>query len=132
MRGLDTNVLLRYFTVDDPVQARIAADLISGAEGQGERLHISTITLCEMVWGLRKFYRVRRDSIASMIESLLDTSTFEIQDRDLVRRALDNYRGGKADFADYLIGWQDRRAGCSETLTFDGGLKGADGFHFLG
>jgi predicted nucleic-acid-binding protein len=132
MRGLDTNVLLRFFTQEDPEQARIATDLISGAEDQGERLHISTIALCELVWVLRSAYRIRRDGIVSTIESLLGANTFEIQDRDLVRRALESYRSGKADFADYLIGWQDRRAGCSETLTFDGGLKGTDGFHFLG
>ena len=132
MRGLDTNVLVRFFTADDPEQARVAADLISAAEDQGERLHISTIVLCELVWGLRSVYRVRRDGIISAIESLLGANTFEVQDRDLVRRALDSYRSGKADFADYLIGWENQRAGCSATLTFDGGLKGADGFHFLG
>lgn len=132
MKGLDTNVLLRFFTQEDPEQARIATALILAAEEQGERLHVSTIALCELVWVLRSAYRIRRDGIISTIESLLSSSTFEIQDRDLVRRALDTYKIGKADFADYLIGWQDRRAGCSETLTFDGGLKGADGFQVLG
>jgi len=132
MKGLDTNVLLRYIAADDPDQTRIASDLISDAEVRGELLFISAIALCELVWGLRSAYRVRRDGIVSVIESLLGASTFEIQDRDLVRRALDSYRSGKADFADYLIGWQNRKAGCSETLSFDGDLKGADGFHLLG
>jgi predicted nucleic-acid-binding protein len=132
MRGLDTNVLVRFFAQEDPEQARIATNLISGAEDQGERLHISTIALCEMVWVLRSAYRIRRDGIVSAIESLLGANTFEVQDRDLVRHALDRYRSGKADFADYLIGWENQRAGCSATLTFDGDLKGTDGFHFLG
>jgi predicted nucleic-acid-binding protein len=48
-----------------------------------------------------------------------------------VRRSLDEYRAGRADFADYLIGWQNRKAGCSETVTFDGKLGRAAGFAIL-
>ncbi len=131
MRGLDTNVLLRSLTSDDPGQARVATDLISDAEARGERLFISVITLCELVWGLKSIHRVRRDGIAVVVDSLLGTSMFEIQDRDLVRRALDSFRDGKADFSDYLLGWQNRKAGCSDTVTFDRGLEGADGFQVL-
>ena len=36
MRGIDTNVLLRYIAADDPEQTRIAAGLIVAAEQAGD------------------------------------------------------------------------------------------------
>jgi predicted nucleic-acid-binding protein len=132
MRGIDTNVLLRYIATDDPEQTRIAASLMAAAEENGDLYHISTIALCELIWALRgNKYRVRRDGIASTVENLLSSSVFEIQDRDLVRFALEDYRNGEADFADYLIGWQNRHAGCTETVTFDRDLEGTAGFDYL-
>lgn len=132
MKGLDTNFLVRYFVADEPKQTQIVADLIAKAEERNERLFVSTIALCELVWTLRSAYRIGRQEIISAIEALLGSAVFTIQDRDLVRRALDHCRSGTADFSDYLLGEQDRKAGCIETLTFDGELKGATGFRVLG
>jgi predicted nucleic-acid-binding protein len=52
-------------------------------------------------------------------------------DTNLLVRSLEEYRQGRGDFADYLIGWQNRRAGCTDTVTFDRKLKKASGFAFL-
>ena len=55
----------------------------------------------------------------------------EVIDRDRFREALEAYRTGRADFADYLIGATNRAAGCDETVTFDRRLRGAAGFRNL-
>ena len=129
MRGLDTNVLLRAVTGDDPVQSLLASRLLTEAEMSGERFHVSTTVLCELVWALRGgAYRQGRDGIVETLEALLASGLFEVQQRDLVRRALDDYREGPGDFADYLIGWQDDAAGCAGTLTFDRKLEECDRF----
>ena len=65
------------------------------------------------------------------LERLLETRVFAVQDRDLVRRALEQYREGPGDFADYLLGWQNRAAGCDDTVTFDANLATAPGFASL-
>lgn len=129
MRGLDTNVLLRVVTADDPIQSPLASRLFEEAEASGERFHVSTTVLCELVWALRSgAYRQGRDAIVHALETLLASGLFEVQHRDLVRRALDEYRDGPGDFADYLIGWQDHVAGCAGTLTFDRKLEDCDRF----
>jgi predicted nucleic-acid-binding protein len=130
VRGLDTNVLLRPLTQDDPAQAAVVRALFQAAEEQGEHFHVSTIVLCEVCWILRG-YDYSRAEIAEALEKLLATPLFEIQDRELVRRALREYRTGRGDFADYLIGWQNRQAGCSDTVTFDGKLGRTPGFAVL-
>ena len=133
MRGLDTNVLVRFVTRDDPQQAQAAHDLISQAEREGESLHISTVVLCGLVWVLAgPTYQFDRTSIAALLDEMLKARAFVFQARERMRRALDLYRGGGADFADYLIGEENRQAGCTDTLTFDRRLREAPGFAFLG
>ncbi len=44
---------------------------------------------------------------------------FETENPDVIRRALDAFVKGKADFADDLIAEVNVAAGCSSTLTFD-------------
>ena len=132
MRGLDTNVLVRFLTADDPEQAEAALRLVAIADSTGEPLHISTIVLAELVWVLRGgCYARTREEVADALGALLDATVFEIQDRDLVRRAVTAFRAGPADFSEYLIGEHDRRAGCTSTLTFDRRLAGSTGFEEL-
>jgi predicted nucleic-acid-binding protein len=129
VRGLDTNVLVRFLTADDPLQSETSRRLIDGAEATGERLHLSALVLAELVWVLRgSRYALSRSEVADILDDLLDTAVFEIQDRDHVRAATSAFRRGPADFSDYLIGEADRKAGCTETLTFDRRLASTDGF----
>lgn len=131
MRGLDTNILVRFFVQDDPEQTAVVQRLFEHTEREGGRLHVTAITLCELVWVLGNVYRMKRPQIYAALESLFDIRLLEIQDRELVRRALVDSRTSKAEFSDHLIGWQNRRAGCIDTITFDRGLRTAPGFTFL-
>jgi len=132
VRGLDTNVLLRYLMADDPEQSPIARTLLDAAEARGDRFFLSLVALCELCWTLRgKPCSLDRQGIASIVGKLLETRLFELQERDLVRRALTDFQQGRADFADYLIGWLSWSAGCPDTVSFDGKLDGAKGFSLL-
>jgi predicted nucleic-acid-binding protein len=132
VRGLDTNVLLRLLTRDNPAQAEQVDTLFAAAERAGERFFVSVIALSELSWTLRgRPYSLARSEIAAALEGLLDTTSIEVQDRGLVRRALADFQDGRADFADYLLGWQSRKAGCDDTLTFDRKLNGTAGFSIL-
>lgn len=132
MRGLDTNVLVRYVVADDPEQSALVKELFERAEAAKERFFVSSIALCELAWVLRSApYHLDRSAVAAVLASLLGTSLFEIQYRDLTRRALADFQAGPADFSDYLLGWLSWRAGCKETITFDRKLKQTAGFTML-
>jgi predicted nucleic-acid-binding protein len=131
MTGLDTNVLVRYLTQDDPVQARKANALIDGAIGQGHRLHLDVVVLCEVVWVLRGAYEFDKATVAGAIENILDAAQFSIDDRDLLREALDAFRRGQGDFADYVLGLRNRKVGSAATATFDRALKKSVLFRLL-
>lgn len=131
MRGLDTNILVRHLLQDDPHQVEVVRNLFKEGTERNERYHIPSIVLCELVWVLRSVHRLGRDKICSTLGSVFSVSSFEIQDRDLAERALEEYQAGPGDFADYLIGWQNHRARCDDTLSFDSDLRGHPGFTVL-
>jgi predicted nucleic-acid-binding protein len=129
--GLDTNVLVRYLTQDDAAQARRANALLADAVARGDRCFVGVVVLCELAWVLRGAYDFDKATIVTTLERILATVQFEIDDKDVVRRALEDYRTGKADFADYMIGHCCQEAGGSATATFDRRLKGNKMFRVL-
>lgn len=131
MRGIDTNVLVRYLTQDNAAQSKAVDALVKAAAAGGEPLHVDDVVLCETVWVLRAAYSQDKASIADVLEKVLATSQFSFDDRDLLTRALSDFRNGKGDFADYVIGRRNRRAGCDRTATFDRSLKGSGSFTVL-
>jgi len=121
--GLDTNVLVRYLTQDDPRQSRRANALVAEAVAGGERLFVGAVVLCELVWVLRGPYALDKAEVVTSLERILATAQLEIDQKDLVRGALEDYRIGSGDFADYVIGRRGQEAGCEQTATFDRRLK---------
>jgi predicted nucleic-acid-binding protein len=131
MRGLDTNVLIRYLTLDDKEQAVLAVREIDAAAASGERLLIQPLVLCEMVWVLESAYRFGKQEILTILERILMTAQFEIANKDIVWAALSDYRHGRADFSDYYVGRANEKQGASLTLTFDKALRGDPRFRLL-
>jgi predicted nucleic-acid-binding protein len=127
MRGLDTNVLVRYLTQDDEAQSRTANALIERSLEGGERLHVDAIVLCELVWVLRSSYRFERSEVAGALDALI-ASSLSMPDRDRLREAAARYRKGPGDFSDYLIALTHRDAGCETTVTFDRGHRKTPAF----
>jgi predicted nucleic-acid-binding protein len=131
MIGLDTNVLVRYLTQDDPGQSREAADEIEKGLAAGHMFFIADILLCELVWVLEAAYGYERREIVPVLENILRTRQFQFENKDLLWKSLADYRAKKGDFADHVIGQASHKAGCRETLTFDSGLKSNSIFRVL-
>lgn len=118
MIGLDTNVLVRYFTQDDPDQAEKATTLIESLTTEQPGF-ITQIVLVELTWVLTGAYGINRKEITNLIETILRTKEFTIEAAQTVWKALYLYTGSTADFADCLIERLGREAKCEYTATFD-------------
>jgi len=132
MIGLDTNILVRLFVMDDARQAEKAAAYIRRAETEGKKCFINPVVLCELVWVLESAYEYGKPEIAGLLEKMLMIKQFDIDSKDIVRQAVHDYRHGNADFADYLIGRINKHKGCEQTVTFDKALKGVGLFEVVG
>lgn len=131
MKGLDTNVLVRYLVRDDLRQAATADREIHACAAAGEKMILQPVVLCELIWVLESAYGYQKQELVPILERILRTSQFEIAQRDAVWRALAEYRAGKGDFSDYLLAESNHQAGATETLTFDKALKGSSRFRLL-
>lgn len=131
MIGLDTNVLVRYLVQDDPEQARKASSVIARHCTRESPGFINRIVLCELVWVLEDAYGYSKEAIAGVLEKVLRTNQFQIEDVQVAWTALRQYQKGKADFSDCLLVAVNRQAGCDRTVTFDRQAGKLAGFELL-
>jgi predicted nucleic-acid-binding protein len=94
--AIDTNVLVRVVTNDDPNQARRALRLMGS-----DRIFISRTVLLEAAWVLRHAYGVDDAAIGRTFATLAGVGSVDIEGRSDVLRALAWHAGGM-DFADAL------------------------------
>jgi predicted nucleic-acid-binding protein len=119
MHGLDTNVLVRYLTQDDPVQSRKATEIVERRLTPEHPGFISLITMVETVWVLASVYGLNDGEVATAVERMLQADTLSIQNEQQVFTAMVALRRGRGAFADAVIGAVGAWAGCDSTLTFD-------------
>lgn len=119
MRGIDTNVLVRFIVQDDKAQGALARKLIENRCSAERPAHLPLIVLCELAWVLDSAYGYSRDEIATTLRQVLMTDCFDIEEHALAWQALRDFGDGRADYADYLIARLNRQRGCDTTFTFD-------------
>jgi predicted nucleic-acid-binding protein len=117
MIGIDTNVLLRLFTDDNPRQTSASTAALL-AQGPGS-VRVSVIVLTELVWTLGRYYKIPKVEVIAMAENLLSREELVIESRGEALEALEAYRSTKADFGDCFIAVLNQVAGAVPTLTFD-------------
>ena len=112
MIALDTNVLVRVLTRDDPEQAALAAEVM-----KSDDLFVCKTVLLELEWVLRFAYRFGRPAIAHALRHLLGLSRLLVEDDKAVVSSLAAYEAGM-DFADALH-LSSSAQGVTELATFD-------------
>jgi predicted nucleic-acid-binding protein len=116
--GLDTNVMVRYLTEDDPLQSAAAARLIDSLSASSPGF-ISLAVVVELVWVLQACYCADRDNLAQVLEKLLRSRELVVEQVELAWQALHRFSASRADFADCLIERTAHAAGCDHIATFD-------------
>ncbi len=112
MLAVDTNVVVRYLTGDDPVQSAKARSLFESTP-----VWISTTVLLETAWVLRKGRGYRPDQIAWSFRLMAGRSTVTLQSPEVLARALS--WTGRLDFADAMHLAEAEAAGIDTLTTFD-------------
>ena len=130
MRGVDTNILVRYIVADDPAQLRAATRFIEHECSPQEPGFINRVVLAEVVWVLESSYRLPRSAVVSALRMLFDTNQLSIEDAEDARAALREYEDG-AGFSDSLIAAANARLGCEYTATLDRRAAGRSGFRLI-
>ena len=122
MRAVDTNVLVRMITRDDPRQAaRSDAFVATGA-------WVSMLALTEAAWVLTSVYDMSPAQLATSVRMLLDHQQLTLQDPELIESALETFTAKPTiGFSDALLLELARRAGHLPLGTFDRNVSRLDG-----
>lgn len=132
MIGLDTNVVIRYLVQDDKKQSAAATRFIEKSLTTDSPGYINHITLCEIVWVLQRCYGVKKQQVREIIEGLLTTKQFIVENVEVAWRSLRAFDANDAEFCDALIGQANIHGGCEHTVTFDKKAASLPGFDLLG
>jgi predicted nucleic-acid-binding protein len=119
MIGLDTNIVVRYLTQDDPVQSKQATDIFERQLNDEAPGFISIVAMVETAWVLERAYRLGSEEIATAIERLLQADTLMIENEQIVFSAMTALKDRLGSFSDSVIAALGTEAGCTHTLTFD-------------
>jgi len=110
---LDTNVLVRLATKDDPDQAAQALHALQKAS----LIAVPTPALCEMVWVLLRGYRYTPAQVAHALRALLQVRQVVCHTPAVLAGLVMLEAGG--DFADGVIAFEGGLLGGTEFVSFD-------------
>jgi predicted nucleic-acid-binding protein len=94
MIGLDTNILIRYLTQEDPVQSSKATDIIEHRLSAANPGFVSVVTMAEAVWVLDRAYGLTDAEIAAAIERMLQVEVLVVESEQEVFAAMVTLKQG--------------------------------------
>ena len=116
---LDTNVLVRALTNDDPEAALRGRALVDELEAGERRVLMSPLVLFELIFTLQRGYKAPREFIARSVAQLVSLGTVEMTGKQLFLQALEEYRESSVGFADIYNSHYARAAGVSCVYSWD-------------
>jgi predicted nucleic-acid-binding protein len=116
---VDTNIFLRFLTVDDKGQHQKAVRLFEAARREECRLVTGPPVLFELAWTLRAAYKTPKARVLEILSAVFASPGMILTDAPLVAAALTLASGTGAEFSDAYIAASSRAAGCSGVATFN-------------
>ncbi|MCY3565403.1 MAG: type II toxin-antitoxin system VapC family toxin [Gammaproteobacteria bacterium] len=111
MRAIDTNIVIRYLTADDPDQTAKARAVVDAGQ-----VFVSTTVLLECEWVLRSVYEFSRHDVIAALRAFLGLPGVATDNTAVLVRAFDFADNGM-DFTDALH--LSAASECELMFTFD-------------
>lgn len=128
MIGVDTNILVRYILDDDPVWSPPAQRFIDDDCTVDRPGYVNLVVLVELVWVLNQTPGWGKKEICTVISEFLLADNLVLEQPLLVSAALQSFKEGNADFADFIIAEVNSSAHASPTVTIDKDASKQPGF----
>src|SRR5207247_18986 len=126
MRAVDTNVLVRLVTRDDPKQVRAAEAFVANGAW------VPRLVLVEAMWALEAVYDLGPTEMATALEMFLSHKAVTLPDAEVVAAALAHYRKQRSLGVRLSLFLEvARKAGHLPLGTFDRRLSKLDGVQRL-
>ena len=102
---IDTDVIIRFLTGDDPQKQAAASALFEQVEQGLLTVAAPDTVIADAVYILSspRLYHLARSAVQELLSALVHLAHFQVQNRPAVLRALELYGSTKLDFGDTLI-----------------------------
>lgn len=115
---IDSNVFLRFFTMDDQGQHEQAVDLFKKADAGKIGIVTGPPVLFEIAWTLRSAYDQSKERVLDVLSAIAALKGLQLTDADLVEEAINLARSSGKEFADAYIAAAARKMK-AEVATFN-------------
>ncbi len=119
MKGIDTNILVRFLIGDDKVQTKIVYKIFKNAELLKTELFVPLLVVLELIWVLESVYEISRKDIIDSIDELLLLPILQFEHQSILQQFVKNAYTNNCDLSDLLISHTAQYQGCEVVLTFD-------------
>lgn len=116
---VDTNVFLRFLTLDDQGQHQKTVRLFEAARRGECRLVTGPPVLFELAWTLRAAYKTPKGRVIEILSAVFAMPGMVLTDTRIVADALTLASSTGSEFPDAYIAASSRAAGCSGVATFN-------------
>ena len=118
---VDTDVIIRLLTGDDPRKQAEAAELFEAVESGKIVLQAPDMVIADAVYVLssRRLYNVPRSEVRNLLAALIRIPNFRVQNQHAVLAALDLYASTSLDFGDALIAAAMAQQGEATLYSYD-------------
>ena len=119
MKGIDTNILIRFLVGDDKLQAKKVYNIFKKAELERNELFVPLLVMLELIWVLESVYEIPRIAILDSISELLLMPILKFEHQSALQQFTHTGQGNKYDLSDLLIAHSAKEQGCEAVITFD-------------
>ena len=118
---VDTDVLIRFLTQDDPEKQAAAAALLEKVQTGQLKVMAPDTVIADAIYVLAspRLYRLPRSQVRDLLAPLVRLPGFLIQNKSAILRALDLYADTSLDFGDALVVASMERTGSVVVYSYD-------------
>ncbi len=119
MKGIDTNVLVRFLVDDDRSQSKKVYKLFKRIESDNSELFVPLLVVLELIWVLDSAYEISRSDIIESISDLLLMPILKFEHQSVLQQFTCFARKNNYDLSDLIIAFSAKKCGCEDVITFD-------------
>ena len=97
---VDTNYFLRFLIEDNKEQSKIAKELFLESARGKQQLITSTITVFEIYWVFKSYYRKSKTEVVGILQKVLGMNFIRLDERDLLQAALNLFKAQNLSLED--------------------------------
>ncbi len=119
MKGIDTNILVRFLVGDDTLQSEKAYKLFKKIESRNGVLFVPLLVVLELIWVLESAYEISRADIIESISELLLMPILKFEQQSALQQFTYSAQKNRYDLSDLIIAYSAKEQGCENVITFD-------------